>query len=318
MKSGLAIKVAESEQANKVREAIKILLDKAQNDGSLNEPFTGELKKKGEGFIKPNTEVASKTLTGFQTETFLDGLFLDGESKSINGIPNASNVLLTGLPNSGKTLLITEMALRIASRGKKTAFISTEDIFRADSTRYDLESRMREKAKILNLDWKTISENLFVIDVVANAELRDFTTFVQTYRALVETEKVEVVLMDSITQLEDTRGAIKYRLLELCRYNQKHGITAFFVAQRAIEETDGFAISGGLGLSHIVDIVMELDYKKLSSWDSAIKQDISAKQGEIAYFFRVLKCRICKFDAHYFSYQVNNDGLITFSPRIVK
>lgn len=310
--------MSEHEQADKVREAIEKMLKEAQSDDSLSKPFTTELKTKETFFTKPSADdlTYKKTLTGFKTGTFLDGLFFGKEDKPIEGIPFGINSLLTGLPNSGKSILGEEIVLKVAQE-RKVCYVLSEETFRASSARYDLEARMKEKAKILGIDWKTIESNLYVLDTVMNAELRDWHTFVQAYRNLVENEKIEFLFVDSMTQLEDSRGAVKFRLLELCRYNQKHSITAFFIVQRAIEETDGFATSGGLALSHIADIVIELDYKKLSSWDSAIKMDLGVKQGETAYFFRVLKCRLCGFNAKYIGYEINKDGFVRFTKKQV-
>jgi hypothetical protein len=144
-----------------------------------------------------------------------------------------------------------------------------------------------------------------------NAELRDWHTFVHAYRNLVENEKVEFLLVDSMTLLEDTRGQLKMRVLELMRYNQIHGITAILINQRGIDEADGLNTAGGIALTHIVDIVMELDFKKPSSWDSQLKLDIpDAKQGQMVNFFRILKCRVCRYNASYINYEISKDGFV--------
>jgi len=304
------------ETAKAIAEAVKLVLANAQqNDwGLANTPFTQKIEQsKSQKVIKPNLgEENKKELSAFKTFTFLDGMFLDSSGKSIDGIPFSSNSILTGLPNSGKSLLLEEIALRVANSGKKVCFVTSEEAFRTETPRFDLESRMRERAKILSLNWETISKNLSVVDTVIFAELREWNAFVSTYRNLVESEGIDLVLVDSMTLLEDVRGQIKYRVLELMRYNQIHGITSILVNQRAIEESDTLAMAGGISLSHIVDVVFVLDYKKISSWDGTLKMDIpSAKQGAILNFFRILKCRLCRFNAHYIGYEITKDGFVT-------
>lgn len=280
----------------------------------FKKPLTQE-EKWQKNIISPQTTIEhGKKIEPFKTYTFLDEMFLDENDKPIDGIPFGANAILTGLPNSGKSLLIEEIALQTASRGKKVCLVSSEELFRSDTPRYDLESRLMERAKSLKLNWEEIKKNLFVLDVVAYAELRDFHNFVSTYRYLAEKEKIDLLLLDSLTMLEDSRGQIKYRLIELCKYNQIHGITAIMVSQRATDSSDSLSLAGGIGLTHIADIVLELDYKKISSWDSTIKADIECKNGEIVYFFRILKDRMTRFKGNYFRYEITKDGLV----RLVK
>lgn len=312
--------MAVNENAEKVRKAIEKMLENAQNDGSLNEPFVGELKAKGEGFIKPSSlDKVSKTLIGFKTGTFLDSLFLDEKGKLIDGIPFGTNSLLTGLPNSGKSLLGEEIVLRVAQE-HKVCYVLSEEAFRTDSARFDLETRMKNREALMSgLSWTMIEKNLFVLDTVMNAELRDWHSFVQAYRNLVENEKIEFLFVDSMTLLEDARGALKMRVLELMRYNQLHGITSILINQRGIDEADGLAMAGGISLSHIVDMVLIMDYKKISTWDAQLKIDIpDAKQGATVNFFRILKCRICRYDTHYFAYHIDDNGFVTVNPRVIK
>lgn len=259
---------------------------------------------------KPQEGTTKKILTGIKTDTFLDTMFLDQTDKVLDGIPSCSNIMVLGVPNTGKSLLLSEICLRLANNGKKVILATSEDAWRTDSARLDLESRYREKAKLLGLDWQKISENLTILDLVSHAELRDFSTFISAFRTVVEKEKVEIFLCDSVTLLEDNRSNIKFRLNEICRYGQKHGLTEIFVSQRATDDPDSFSVAGNLGLIHIVDVVVELDQKKLSSWDSAIKADTGISQGQVVNFFRIMKCRLSKYDGHYFAYEISKDGLV--------
>ena len=304
------------ENARTIAEAIRQLLSNAKDSefSDAMKPFTTSIKpeeKANNNITKPSTdEKTVKTLQIIKTDTFLDQMFLNQNEQILGGIPSVSNSILVGLPSSGKSLFIAELALRLANNGKKTIFCTSEDAWRTESSRYDLESRFREKAKILGLNWETISQNLFVLDVISHSELRNWDCFISTYRSIVEKEKAEILLVDSLTQLEDARGAVKLRLLEMCRYNQNHGITAIFISQRAIDEPDGLAFSGGLAIGYSCDIVFELDFKKAWSGDSSLKLDTGCKQGDIVYFFRILKNRLCKYKANYFAYSITPEGLI--------
>jgi len=260
--------------------------------------------------VKPSLTENIKELKPFKTGTFLDKMFLDRNEKPINGIPFGSTTIITGLPNTGKSLLIEEIVLKIANDGRRICFVTSEEIFRTEGARYDLENRMREKAKILGLDWNKISKNLYVLDAVAFAELRDWHTFAKSFRTLVENEKVEFLAIDSLTLLEDSRGQLKYRLLELMKYGQKNGITSMLINQRSADDTDSFSMAGGLSLSHVADVVFVLDSKKIWSGDAQMKLDMNVKQGETINFFHILKNRMGRCKSNYFQYSITSDGLV--------
>lgn len=260
--------------------------------------------------VKPSLEEKIKDMKGFKTGTFLDTIFLDANEKALDGVPFGSTLIMTGLPNTGKSLMIIEMVLNIANDGHKICFVTSEEIFRTETQRYDLESRMKERAKILGLDWKKISDNLHVLDAVAFAELRNWETFAKTYRTLVETNGVEFLAVDSLTLLEDSRGQLKYRLLETVKYGQRKGITSILINQRSADDSDSFSMAGGLSLSHIADVVFVLDTKKVWSGDGQMKLDMNVKQGDVVNFFHILKNRMGRYKANYFQYEITKDGLV--------
>lgn len=308
-----------SEDPNSPQAIVRRMIEAAQTDNIAveNELFTRKVDESRLKFvINPDVNKMNKNPlvdSEFKTGTFLDSLFLDFTDKPINGLPYGSNTILTGLPNSGKTLLVMEVALRVAET-RPVAYVTSEKIFRSGNARTDLEAQMVRMTQALGLDWTKIIANLYVIDTVANAELRDWTNFISTYRSLVEIKKIQMVLIDSMTLLEETRGALKYRVLELMRYNQKNGLISIMINQRAIEEADTLAMAGGVALAYAVDIVMTLDYKKVSSWDAQIKMDTGAKQSETINFFRILKCSLSKFDAHYKAYEITPQGQVKLKP----
>lgn len=287
------------------------IMENAKNDG-IAEPFTKPIQVTQNLLtIKPNDATTKTDVKVFQSGTELDNFFLDSDGKQRQGIPISAQIGIVGLPDSGKSILVQKIALKMANYNKKVLFIPNEDIWSTDNARFDLQSRMKLLANALGLDWEKIKENLYVFDTITHSQLRDWETLVSTYRYLVEHEKIEVLIIDSLTLLEDYRGALKSRLAEFIRYNQLHGITAFYVSQRSTEEADQFGMAGGISLSHLLDTVFALDYKKLSSWDATIKQDTNAKQGETIRFIRCLKNRMGRFDSRYWRVTISKDGEIT-------
>jgi KaiC/GvpD/RAD55 family RecA-like ATPase len=314
------------DEAKYLKDFLTSVIQDAKND---EKAFTQDLEGQTPSLIDTfSDETAIVPMKGFSTFTFLDKMFegkkclsSDGHINTLEGVPLNSNTLLTGLPSSGKSLYLMEVALRVASSGKNVCYVTSEEIFKSEAGRYAIESRMFERANKMGLSIENIKQHLFIIDTVKHAELREWINFVGEYRRLVANKKIELLIIDSITMLEDNRTQMKNRLLDLSRFNQTHGVTSIMINQRSVEESDNLAMAGGIALSHIVDTVIVMDYKKVSSWDGTLKMDIpTAKQGAEIKFFRILKSRLAKFDARYFAYTITEDGLInvTVNPVIPK
>ncbi|MDH5459485.1 MAG: helix-turn-helix domain-containing protein, partial [Candidatus Bathyarchaeota archaeon] len=156
-------------------------------------PMTTKIERKEEKLsslvLRPDeAPEAKKPLVGFPTGTFIDHFFITPEGKSLNGIPICGQFAITGLPGAGKSILAEEIAVRVAASGKRLLYATAEDTWKSATPRFDLQSRLKQKADILGLDWNKIRENLFVLDTVAYPELRDWTTFAETYRYVAEKE----------------------------------------------------------------------------------------------------------------------------------
>ena len=251
---------------------------------------------------------AKKPLLGFPTGTFIDNFFLTPEGKSLNGVPICGQFAITGLPGAGKSIIVEEIAVRVAASGRKVLFATAEDTWKSATPRFDLQSRLKQKADILGLDWNRIRENLFVLDTVAYPELRDWNTFAETYRYVAEKEKIELAIVDSVTVLEAYRGALKYRVMELARYNQVNGITALYVNQRSAEVWDSYDMAGGIGLAHNLDGTILIDYGRVYWQDQQV--DLALSRGEFVRISRVLDCRMCNFERRRIRIDITPDGFL--------
>ncbi len=251
---------------------------------------------------------AKKPFTGLPTGTFLDLLFLTPEGEPLHGLPICGQFAITGLPGAGKSILVEEIGVRVAAAGRRTIFATAEDTWKSVTPRFDLQSRMKQKADILGLDWGRVRENLFVLDTVMYPELRDWNTFAETYRYVIEKEGVELSIIDSVTVLESYRGALKYRVMELARYNQIHGVTGLFVNQRSAEMWDTYEMAGGIGLAHNLDGTIIVDYGRVYWQDQ--QADLDANRGQFVRIVRVLDCRMCNFERRRIRIDITPEGFI--------
>jgi KaiC/GvpD/RAD55 family RecA-like ATPase len=284
-------------------------------------PMTTKTKRK-EGklsslVLRPDeAPEAKKPLLSFQTGTFIDHFFITPKGKSLNGIPICGQFAITGLPGAGKSILVEEIAVRVADSGRKVLYATAEDTWKSATPRFDLQSRLKQKADIIGLNWNKIRKNLFVFDTVAYPELRDWSTFAETYRYVAEKEKIELAIIDSVTVLEAYRGALKYRVMELARYNQVHGVTALFVNQRSTETWDSYEMAGGIGLAHNLDGAIIVDYGRVY-WQGQ-QTNPEANREEFVRIARVLDCRICNFERRRIKVDITPDGFLRATEPIPK
>jgi len=302
-----------------IRQALK-----PESEFSLaNKPFAGEEKEESEKFIlKPNeSKQIDKKLEIFTTGTFIDSLFLNGKGEQIGGVPFGIQLGIAGLPDVGKSILVQEIALNVC-KDRKVLYITSEDVWHTDTARFDLESRMKEKAdfiyeKVIPADerhiskeefWDLIKENLFVMDTITYSELNDWFTFVQAYKHCIEKEKIDLVIIDSVTLLDNYRGALKYRLMELAKFNQLNGVTAIFINQRSSDDWDTYKMAGGIGIPHGLDSTLIVDYGK--AWNSLVKRDLDVKQGTFVRIARLTGCRISGFMGNYIEVAITKEGFL--------
>jgi len=276
-------------------------------------PMKTEIERKEEKLsafvLRPDVaHEAKKPLIGLPTGTFIDQLFLTPKGETLNGVPICGQFAITGLPGAGKSILVEEIGVRVAATGKKTLFATAEDTWKSATPRFDLQSRMKQKADILKLDWKKVKENLYVLDTVMYPELREWTTFAETYRYVVEKERIELAIVDSVTVLEAYRGALKYRVMELARYNQLHGVTGLYVNQRSAEKWDSYDMAGGIGLAHNLDGTIIIDYGRVYWQDQ--QTDLEANRGEFVRVARILDCRMCNFERRRIRIDITPEGFI--------
>jgi len=299
--------------AKTLAEAMKGAREPADEWELATKPMKTEIERKEEKLsafvLRPDVAPeAKKPLIGFSTGTFIDQLFLTPEGETLNGVPICGQFAITGLPGAGKSILVEEIGVKVAAAGRKTLFATAEDTWKSATPRFDLQSRMKQKADILKLDWDRVKENLYVLDTVVYPELREWTTFAETYRYVVEKERIELAIIDSVTVLEAYRGALKYRVMEIARYNQLHGVTGLYVNQRSAERWDSYDMAGGIGLAHNLDGTIIVDYGRVFWEDQRV--DLEAGRGEFVRIARVLDCRMCNFERRRIRIDITPEGFI--------
>jgi len=215
-----------------------------------------------------------KEQQAIETGTALDLLCLlqDGQHR-IGGVPAGTTIAFCGPPGKGKSRTAIAAIGRIASAGKKVAYVVAEEGFRdpVGSGRDDLASRMTKiimqtEGVTLKQFKDKIAPNIWVL-LSQYHRGKTWADFVTHYRYLVEEEGIQFVVVDSLNALDPSKTRTADNLAVLKTYNHDAGVTCLTVGQ--IRDTGSPA--GGECLMHTADVVFLAEWMSLSTKDMALE-----------------------------------------------
>ncbi len=233
--------------------------------------------------------------------------------KSLGGIPKYSVMQVTGINDTGKSIMVEQFAVTQAQRGQKVVFISVETpaIFTMQS--------LRLRAAALGYDFDKLSDNLILIDVATDSSLREnLPDLLATMSYAYDTFNAPFTVIDSITGLfenkEMTARTIIRRIYNLLK---EHMQTALVVSQkRGSHEELTSEAAGGYAVGHILDGTMVLAKELINS---PYKANLFKKKiGELIRLFRIDGCRLSAHDTDTHYMFITDTGLIEIGGSIVK
>ena len=260
-------------------------------------------------------ELESKAvkLFGISTGTKLDEMFWKVERKGdgfikkpLGGIPFLSVINITGLPDSGKSVLAEQFAVVQASRDYKILFVTVE------SPANFLYTSMKAKAEYLGLDFSKILKNVIVIDASMNDEFRENPKALMDTMAYVIREKhTNNVIIDSITGLYEHKEVMARQIVRtFFNFLKKWKQTGIFISQkRSAQIAESAEAAGGLAVAHIVDGTIVLDKKLVATrWDSNLYR---MPVGSVLRTIRIDGCRLTGHDSRTWIFEITPGGTIT-------
>jgi len=231
--------------------------------------------------------------------------------KSLGGIPKYAVINLTGVSDTGKSLLVEQFAIKRAAEGEKTAFVTVE------TPATFLSMGLKERAAAMGVEFNVIDENIIIIDAASYHSLREeMPTLLETLAYAIKTYKIKYTIVDSITGLYEHKEMMaRIFVRQLFNFMKKWYQTALFVSQkRSSHEELSAEAAGGYAVSHIVDCTMVLSKKIIqSSYDERMyKRPI----GEMVRLFRIDGCRMCGHDTETHFMEITEGGLIKIGPTL--
>ncbi len=225
--------------------------------------------------------------------------------KKLNGIPAYSVFSITGVSDTGKSLLVEQFTVKQASEGHKVAFITVE------TPANFLASSLKLRANAMGIDFEKIEDNIILIDAASNTSLREnLPDLLSTLAYAIKTFKIKFTVIDSITGLFENREMLaRGTVRRIFNFLKKWYQTALLVSQkRSGHEELTAEAAGGYAISHIVDGSMVFAKELI---DSTFKAKMyNRKIGEVVRLFRIDGCRMCGHDTKTRFMEITETGLI--------
>ena len=246
----------------------------------------------------------------------LDELFFKSEIREgkvvkvpLGGIPRYSVTNITGVSDTGKSLMVEQYTVKQAERGEPVAFITVE------SPAPFVTMGLRERATAMGIDFEKIKDKIILIDAASHATLREnIPNLLATLAHVIKTYKVKHTVIDSVTGLYEAKEMLARTIVrQLFNFMKKWYQTALFVSQkRSSHEELSAEAAGGFAISHIVDCTMVLAKELIMTKYQA--QIYKKGIGDIVRLFRIDGCRLCGHDTKTHFMEITETGLVKIGP----
>ncbi len=251
---------------------------------------------------------------GIPTGTKLDEMFYTVQydekkdtyvKKPLGGIPHLAVINVTGIPDTGKSLLAEQFAVYQAARNYPVLFVTVE------SPANFLYSALKQKAQVLGLDFESVERNMIIIDASQTVELReDVGALLDTMAYAIKKKNTKNVVIDSITGLYEHREVLARQIVrQIFNFLKKWNQTALLVSQkRSSQSSESAEAAGGLAVAHIVDGTIVMDKEVImSKWAASLYK---RKIGEVVRTIRIDGCRLVPHASETYLFEITDTGLI--------
>ncbi|WP_456400079.1 KaiC domain-containing protein [Persephonella sp.] len=242
----------------------------------------------------------------------LDDLFFvveveDGKvvKKSLGGIPAYSVFNITGVSDTGKSLMVEQFTVEQARKGNKVAFITVE------SPANFVIASIKLRAAAMGYNFDEFEDNIILIDAASHSTLREnIPDLLSTLAYAIKTYHIKFTVIDSVTGLFENKEMMARGVVRrIFNFMKKWYQTALFVSQkRSGHEELTAEAAGGYAVGHIVDGTMVLAKELI---DTSYKAKMYKREiGEIVRLFRIDGCRMSGHDTKTHFMEITETGLV--------
>lgn len=248
----------------------------------------------------------------------LDGLFYTTRFENgvpqkvpLGGYPALGVINLTGVADTGKTLMAEQFAVKQASLGYPVCFITVEapGLFTAGA--------LRTRATAMGIDFAQIQDRIVLVDAASHAQLRDdLPTLLATLAHTIRRFDTKSVVIDSVTGLFEAKEIFARQVVrQLFNFMKRWYQTAIFVSQKRTGHEEFTAeAAGGYAVSHIVDCTIVLAKRLIQT--PAEARLYHRPIGEVVRMLRIDGCRLCGHSTATHLLEITETGLVKVGPPI--
>ncbi len=246
----------------------------------------------------------------------LDDLFFvtvveDGKPKKVplGGIPARAVINLTGVPDTGKSLLAEQFTVTQAAKGYPVVFITVE------SPAPFVTQGLMQRANAMGYDWPEIEENIILIDAASSTQLREnIDVLLDTLAYAIREFDVKSTVIDSITGLFEAREMLARQIVRrVFNFLKKWKQTGILISQkRSAHEEESAEAAGGYAVSHILDGTIVLAKRVIMSpWE---ERTFGVPIGDVLRTIRIDGMRLCGHDTRTHVMEITELGLVKVGP----
>ncbi len=251
---------------------------------------------------------------GIPTGTFLDKMFYkivynqekdEFVKKELGGVPYLGVINVTGIPDTGKSILAEQFALTQANNNYKVLFLTVE------TPAYLLYSTFKNRANTLGFDFEKLQDNIIIVDASSSAQLReDIPSLLDTLKYAIEKKNTTITIIDSVTSLYEHKEVVARQIVRtIYNFLKKTKQTAMFVSQkRTSQGPDTAEAAGGLAVAHIVDGTIVMNKKIIETKTESSNYNLPI--GSVLRTIRIDGCRITPHDDKTYVFQITDKGTI--------
>ncbi len=233
--------------------------------------------------------------------------------QTLGGIPRYGVFNITGIADTGKSLMVEQYAVYQAGRGERVAFLTVE------SPAAFVAAGMKARAQALGVPEEAVDENIVLIDVASHRVLRDdIVSLLNTLAYTIRTYKVKHTIVDSVTGLYEAREMLARSVVrQVFNFLKKWYQTGLLVSQkRSGHEQITAEAAGGYAVAHIVDGTFVLTKETI---DSQYKERMyGLPLGEVVRLFRIDGCRLSGHDTSTHLLEITDLGLVKIGPTLAE
>jgi len=233
--------------------------------------------------------------------------------KPLNGIPAYSVFNITGVNDTGKSLMAEQFTVKQASEGKRVVFITVE------TPANFLATSLKMRATAMGLKFEDFEDNIIIIDAASYSKLREnIPDLLATLAYAIKTYKVKFTIIDSVTGLFENKETLARGIVRrIYNFLKKWYQTSLLISQkRSGHEGLSAEAAGGYAVGHIVDGTMVLAKELV---DTPFKAKMYKKElGDIVRLFRIDGCRMSGHDTKIHFMEITETGLVRILEPISK